>query len=191
MFDIFRSVKKITGLRKKEQDYIKEPKLAPAQVLESKIDKLSNFFDRFFAYVVVEYRIIKEKLKDLSKTNYNLGIRYLEEGNLKEAIFRFKITKKFWPHNYEAYYELIYCLVLSNEFEEAQKVVDELLKKCPDYKERIDQLFSPQEEAPKEALKEELEVSEESKILELLELKEMKALGELEDLKKIPNKITK
>ena len=94
----------------------------------------------------------KKKIQDLSKTNYNLGIKHLEEGNLKEAIFRFKITKKFWPHNYEAYYELIYCLILENEFEEAQKVIDELLEKSPDYKERIDQLFLTAEnlEAPED-----------------------------------------
>ena len=68
-----------------------------------------------------------------------------EYWNIKEAIFRFKITKKFWPQNYEAYYELIYCLLLEGEFESAQKVIDDLLEKSPDYKERIDQLLSPEE----------------------------------------------
>jgi tetratricopeptide (TPR) repeat protein len=158
MFDIIRSIKKITGLSKPETPEIVEPKVAPVQALENKIDKLSNFIDHLFAYVTLEYQVIKDKLKDLSKTNYDLGIKHLEQGNLKEAIFRFKITKKFWPQNYEAYYELIYCLVMENELEEAQKVIDDLLKKSPDYKERIDQLFLPPEE--------ELELPEDLQVLD-------------------------
>jgi hypothetical protein len=149
MFDIIRSIKKITGLHKREKVEFKEAEQSPAVnggILEHKIDKLSNFIDHFWASVIVEYRIVKEKFQDLSKTNYDLGIRHLEEGNIKEAIFRFKITKKFWPHNYDAYYQLIYCLILDNEFEDAQKVIDELLIKNPGYKEKIDQLLSPSED---------------------------------------------
>jgi tetratricopeptide (TPR) repeat protein len=156
MFDIIRSIKKITGLHKREQVEFKDVEAAPdgakGGVLEHKIDKLSNFIDHFWASVIVEYRIVKEKFQDLSKANYDLGIRHLEEGNIKEAIFRFKITKKFWPHNYDAYYQLIYCLILDNEFEDAQKVIDELLIKNPSYKEKIDQLLSPSEDQdPEEA----------------------------------------
>jgi len=148
MFDIIRSIKKITGLQRKDHTPIDAPQNndSHVQTLGNKVDKFSNFIDHISAYVVIEYRIIKDKLQDLSKTNYDLGIKHLEQGNLKEAIFRFKITKRFWPHNYNAYYELIYCLILENEFEEAQKVIDELLHKCPSYKEKIDQLFSPSEE---------------------------------------------
>ncbi len=154
MFDIIRSIKKITGLNKSEQSQIKEPEQPSdakntqlnRKFLEDKIDKLSNSIDNFWANIVVEYRIVKEKLQDLSQANYDLGIRYLEEGNIKEAIFRFKITKKFWPNNYEAYYELIYCLILDNKFEEAQRVIDELLLKNPSYKDKIDQLLYRSEE---------------------------------------------
>jgi len=166
MFDIIRSIKKITGLHKKEPVENKEPKVSTAQSLERKIDKISHFMDNLFSWAVVEYQTIKNKSKDLSKTNYELGIKHLENGNLREAIFRFKITKKFWPENYEAYYELIYCLIMEGDFEEAQKVIEELLEKRPDYKEKIDQLFlQPEEElgAPEELkgeLREDLEESE-------------------------------
>lgn len=148
MFDIIRSIKKITGLQKRDHQQVVEAHQndSPVQTIESRVDKFSNFIDHLFSFVVVEYRIIKEKMQDLSKTNYDLGVKHLENGNLKEAIFRFKITKRFWPHNYDAYYELIYCLILENEFDEAQKVIDDLLKKCPSYKEKIDQLFLPPEQ---------------------------------------------
>ncbi len=146
MFDIIRSIKKITGLHKKEQVEIKDPEQPPVEVLSHKIDKISNFFDSTWAYIAVEFEIIREKFKDLSKANYDLGMKHLDEGNIKEAIFRFKITKKFWPNNYEAYYQLIYCLFLEHEFEAAQKIIDELLEKNPSYKAKIDQLLSPPEE---------------------------------------------
>lgn len=114
--------------------------------LTKKLDNLSGFIHKSFAYFIVEYRIIKEKLKDLSRTNYDLGMKHLEEGNIKEAIFRFKITKKFWKDNYDAYYQLIYCLILDNKFEAAQKVIDELLQRNPGSKTKIDQLFSGTQE---------------------------------------------
>jgi tetratricopeptide (TPR) repeat protein len=174
MFDIIRSIKKITGLHKQEPVEDKEPKVAPVQALEHRIDKVSHFMDNVFAYVIAEYQAIKNKSKNLSKTNYELGIKHLEQGNLQEAIFRFKITKKFWPENYEAYYELIYCLIMEQDLEEAQKVIDELLEKRPDYKERIDQLFLPPEE--------ELEVPEDLQVLEPEESEESKDLEESEDL---------
>ncbi len=179
MFDIIRSIKKITGLQKannQEPTEDQDHKVAPVQSLEHKIDKVSHFMDNFFAYVVMEYQTIINKSQNLSKTNYELGIKHLEQGNLKEAIFRFKITKKFWPENYDAYYELIYCLIMEEDLEEAQKVIDELLEKRPDYKERIDQLFLPPEE--------ELEVPEDLQVLEPEESEESEDLEEPEDLEK-------
>lgn len=146
MFDIIRSIKKITGLHKKEVTLVEPENHHPVEVISQKIDKVSNFFEHLWALITIEYSTIKEKFQDLSKANYDLGIKHLEEGNVREAIFRFKITKKFWPHNYEAYYQLIYCLILENELDEAEKIIDELLIKNPSYKEKIDQLLSPPEE---------------------------------------------
>jgi tetratricopeptide (TPR) repeat protein len=181
MFDIIRSIKKITGLQKRSHEQVVDTQQSDShvQTMESRVDKFSGFINHFISFIVVEYRIIKEKMQDLSKTNYDLGIKHLENGNLKEAIFRFKITKRFWPHNYEAYYELVYCLILENEFDEAQKVIDDLLKKCPSYKEKIDQLFLPPEQ--------ELELPEDLQVSQI-EVNQNEDLQAPEDLaKSLPN----
>lgn len=143
MFDIVRSIKRIAGFdnKKPNQEKAELPDLPNKKhFLDRKIEEVSSFFGNTCDGIVTEFNSIKEKSKNLSATNYDLGMQYLEEGNLKEAIFRFKITKKFWPDNYEAYYQLIICLILNYDFDEAQKVIDELLEKNPNYKEKIDQL---------------------------------------------------
>jgi len=140
MFDIFRSIKKISGLEKKPEIRIVDQP-AKENIVEKKIDKLSNFFDKAFNHIISEYSSIRKKAQDLSTANYNLGMRHLENGNVKEAIFRFKITKKFWPQNYEAHYQLIACLILNKDFDEAQKIIDDLLEKSPAYQEKIGKLL--------------------------------------------------
>ncbi|MES2677641.1 MAG: tetratricopeptide repeat protein [Pseudomonadota bacterium] len=145
MFDIIRSIKRIAGSNNQNDKNQSEKQAvgATSEVENSahKIDKLSGFFGKIFDNIVAEFHIIKEKSQDLSTTNYNLGIQHLEDGDLKEAIFRFKITKKFWPNNYDAYYQLIICLILNHDFDEAQIVIEDLLEKCPAYQEKIDQIL--------------------------------------------------
>lgn len=143
MFNIFGSTKKT----------LKFHHIAPAQDAistnnpenKNKIDALSGFIDKVFKAAIAEYKIIRQKMQNLSQTNYNLGMKHLNEGNLKEAIFRFKITKKFWPENYEAYYQLIYCMILVHNFKSAQIVINELLEKNPSYQPKIDQLIKKSE----------------------------------------------
>jgi tetratricopeptide (TPR) repeat protein len=168
MFNIFKSASSFFGgflglnKEKHQQNYPQEEQKPPNPLTNTNeknnkknygvIDKVGNFFEKSLAFAIVEYRIIKDKLQDLSQTNYNLGLQHLDIGNIKEATFRFKITKRFWPHNYDAYYQLIYCLILSHKFEAAQKVIDELLQKNPSYKPKIDQLLgnSPENHSEEE-----------------------------------------
>jgi pentatricopeptide repeat protein len=144
MFDIFRSIKRIAGLDKKNnkkqknsQNQKKENQ-SEESVGKKKIDQVANLFGKMFENVIDEFGNIRQKTKNLQETNFNLGMKYLKDGNLKEAIFRFKITKKFWPEFYEAYYQLIVCLVLNKNFEEAEKIKKELLDKDASYQEKID-----------------------------------------------------
>ena len=139
MFDIFKSFKKMVGLGNQPENKAISTPLGESS-LETKTDKLVSFFSKISDLFLAEYDSIKEKSKDLSTTNYELGMKHLENGNIKEAIFRFKITKKFWPENYQAHYQLISCLLLNRNFEEAKKAIDELLEKKPDYKEAIDRI---------------------------------------------------
>ena len=144
MFDIFRSVKRIFSLKQKDPVNVQEIQDTQNTPLGNKLERISNFLKHRFAYVIVEYRIIKEKMQNLSQSNYNLGMRYLDGGNIKEAIFRFRIIKKFWPNHHEAHYQLVYCLLLEQEIAEAKKNAKTLLKKAPQYQEKIKALFLPQ-----------------------------------------------
>ncbi|MFT7098836.1 MAG: tetratricopeptide (TPR) repeat protein [Rickettsiales bacterium] len=138
-------IKRAFGFGKRSEDESsKDPENESiGDVFKKAPGKISGAVDNFFSKAVEEFGSIMEKSKDLSSTNYNLGMKYLDEGNIKEAIFRFKITKKFWPDNHEAYYQLIVCFVLQGKTEKAKKVADELLKIAPQYRGKIFQLVTP------------------------------------------------
>lgn len=85
---------------------------------------------------------MKEKLGNLLETNYKLGLTHLENGNLSDAVFRFRFIIKFWPHHLDSYYQLAYCLVLKNKFLQAKKVLEELLVKDPNYDQKAQDLLN-------------------------------------------------
>lgn len=130
----FSSVKKFLGT-KKESDPKKPEALSTslAQSLREKSGKLSQFFSDKLAFAQDEFFSIKEKCQDLRQTNFDLGMKHLDDGALPEAIFRFRLIKKFWPDYFDAYYQLAYCLALRENVTEAQKVLTELLNKDPNY----------------------------------------------------------
>ena len=110
--------------------------------LHHKIDVISGFISNKINDAIAEYGLIREKLKDLRQTNYNLGVKHLENGNISEAVFRFKIVKKFWPHYYEAYYQLAYALILSDKIDQARIVIDQLVEKDPSYQAKASELLA-------------------------------------------------
>jgi len=91
----------------------------------NKIDELRN-----------EYLLIKEKTSNLLQTNYELGLRHIEKGNLSDAIFRFRFIKFFWPEFYDAYYLLAYCLYIDRKFVKSKEIIVLLLEKQPNYDKR-------------------------------------------------------
>lgn len=129
---------------------INNPKLVPIEQkqdtktninISDKVSSLFNSLNSKTKLLVEEFKTIQEKCKDLPKTNYDLGMKYLESGNLAEAIFRFKVIKKFWPNYYDAYYQLTYCLIIDGKFKEAELVIIDLLSKNPEYTSKIKELF--------------------------------------------------
>lgn len=99
--------------------------------LKDKTEKLSDFIGTKYDEAWEELGIIKEKCKDLRQTNYDLGLIHLENDNLSEAIFRFRLIKIFWPNFFEAHYQLAYCLALKEKYPAAKKVLKSLLEKDP------------------------------------------------------------
>ncbi len=126
MFDSFKKL-----FRKSRPVEIKDP--AVTENLTKKSEKFQKFLSESFSSIKNEILAAKEKMKDLHQANFDLGVRHLENGNLSEAIFRFRFIKKFWPDDYDAYYHLAYCLILKEKPKKARRVLEELLEKDPNY----------------------------------------------------------
>lgn len=140
MFNVFNSIKKIVGFDKKASNPLESAD--SREKIVDKMQQIPGFLNKKFNEAVAEYSLIREKMKDLSKTNYDLGMKHLERGLVLEAIFRFKMVKRFWPDNYEAYYQLAYCLILVEKFDQAEEIIAELITKNPDYESRVMVLLS-------------------------------------------------
>jgi tetratricopeptide (TPR) repeat protein len=133
-------LKKLVGKSdKKLKEASKGEKLA--ENLRKKSEEFTQFLGDKMESVREEYFSIREKTKNLRQTNYDLGIKHLENGHVDEAIIRFKIIRRFWPDVIDAQYQIAYCLVLKEKFKEAKKVLDELLNKNPDYDQKAHDLL--------------------------------------------------
>jgi TolA-binding protein len=128
--------------KKSAQDIKKENKmLKVANNIKENSEKLASFIDQRIGLAQQEFVTIKEKTKDLRSTNYDLGLKHLENGHLKEASMRFFLMTKFWPDFYDAYYQLAYCLVLRGKIIKAQNTLIELLEKKPDFNPLANELL--------------------------------------------------
>lgn len=136
--DIF---KKIFGIKNNQGEISDGEQASKTSGLGKKITKLTEFYDEKTELVKNEFFSIKNKCKNLRETNYALGLKHLQNGNLSEAIFRFRFIKKFWPDLFDAHYQLAYCLALKNKSAEAKKILEELLRKKPDYDQKAKELL--------------------------------------------------
>ena len=105
-----------------------------AASVKRRSEELSSFINSKVKSAQEEISTIRKKCSNLFETNYQLGLKHLENGNLSEAIFRFRFINKFWPNHLESYYQLAYCLILANKFDKAKKVLDDLITKDEGYK---------------------------------------------------------
>lgn len=134
--------KKLLGLSEKKNDG--ESSLADALRDKSKKfvgfigQKVQNFNEEFFSF--------KNRIQNLRETNYKLGMKHLENGNITDAIFRFRFINKFWPDLIDAQYQLAYCLTLDNKPHEAKVILKQLLAHHPDYDRKAADLLEHIEE---------------------------------------------
>ncbi len=112
-----------------------------AIALREKSAKALDFCSKNIFVVKSEFFNIKQKLNNLLETNYTLGMKHLERGNLTDATFRFAFIKKFWPDYFDAYYQLAYCLTLNKKLFKARAVLQDLLSKKPDYDQKARDLL--------------------------------------------------
>ncbi|MBL6664577.1 MAG: tetratricopeptide repeat protein [Rickettsiales bacterium] len=131
--------KKITG-RNKPKEPSKIDKAAEG--FRSQSTKLANLFSQKISEASEEFKTMKSKMNDLEASNFNLGRLHLEKGDLKEATFRFFLMTKFYPHNYDAKYELAYCYALREKYSKSQRILEKLLTAKPDYDKRAADLLT-------------------------------------------------
>lgn len=116
---------KKTVEKKPEESFISKFNQQSTKTLDFVQEKIKQSREEYFA--------IKEKFKDLHSTNFELGLKHLENGHLKDASIRFFLMRKFWPDDPDAYFQHAYCLILRHKNAAAKKVLEELLRKNPDY----------------------------------------------------------
>lgn len=73
------------------------------------------------------YNIIS-KLKDLEKTNFDLGLHHYLNNNISDAILRFKIVKFFNPKNFASLYYIGRCYLEKFQYSKAQRYLEEYIK---------------------------------------------------------------
>jgi tetratricopeptide (TPR) repeat protein len=121
----------------KKQKVEEENKTSSAQIFKEKAEILSSTLTNSIKKAREEFSLMRKKCENLLETNYNLGIFHLEKGNLRDAIFRFKFIKKFWPNHTPSIYQLAYCLMIDKKTHQAKEILEELIKKDPNYQDAV------------------------------------------------------
>lgn len=141
---IGKLIKKFLG--KSDKDSKPSGVASFAASIKDRSNRFLGFLGQKYEDAFGEFLSIREKMNNLQETNYKLGLKHIEKGNIGEAIFRFRFMKKFWPNYFDAYYQLAYCFVLDGRGYRAKRVLEELLVKKPDYdpraKELLDQIIA-------------------------------------------------
>lgn len=119
---------------------------ALAEFFKSKAKSVFDFTINHFDVVKKELELIKTKSQNLLESNYQLGLRHIEKGNLGDAIFRFRFIKKFWPNHYDTYIQLANCYIIKKRYNKALLVLDELTIINPTYENQAQELINKIEE---------------------------------------------
>ncbi len=102
-----------------------------------KLWKISDF-KKFISELKSKINEFKIKSKNLKKTNYELGIYHFNLGNINDAIFRFKILKKFGYQSEDLEYLLGRCYFEKNKFKKARECFEKCYNKKSKFFEEID-----------------------------------------------------
>lgn len=125
-----------------------------------KIDELAiKIFKSIIAFSNNILLFLKESLvksQDLTKTNYELGILHLKNGNLSDAILRFKLVNFFSENYQKTNYHLARCFQYNLEFDKAINLLKNDISPNAFYRLSFMQQ-QPIEQIPLEALTEDFD----------------------------------
>lgn len=72
--------------------------------------------------LINHFKEIRQNLKNMTKTNLDLGIYHFYSNNLNDAIFRFRLVERFFdPANKQACYYLGWCYMQKGEIKKAME----------------------------------------------------------------------
>ncbi|WP_236870046.1 methyltransferase domain-containing protein [Candidatus Bandiella numerosa] len=111
--------------------------------------KIKNFFNPLLSLKVGDLKFwidklksivneIKVKSKNLSKTNYDLGLFHFNRGNLNDAILRFRLLKRFEENYSDLDYLLGRCYFEKSRFEKAKQYLEDYVKNDDKFKEEAE-----------------------------------------------------
>ena len=96
-------------------------------------DKISTSMQKISQEVSVSIKntlddlsLMHQKSKNLLQTNFELGLHHLNNGNIKEAHFRFFIISKFWPKFENGLYYYAYILTLKQKYLKAHNIIEKI-----------------------------------------------------------------
>ncbi len=95
---------------------MKEKLLTLEATVASFPQKIRNFFNK----TLQEVHIAIDKLKNLSETNYELGIYHMNKGNIRDAKMRFAFVIRLKPDFAIAHYHLARCYLFDLDFDKAK-----------------------------------------------------------------------
>lgn len=111
--------------------------------IDNGIAKLTNNLKKLYKYLVDEFILSLNKLKNLTKTNFNLGLYHLNKNNLNDAILRFNLVNWLTPNYAESHYYLACSYYLKKEYKKSKKHFLKTLELEPNHekaKYRLNQL---------------------------------------------------
>jgi predicted TPR repeat methyltransferase len=80
-------------------------------------------------------RILWNKLQDLPRTNYELGVEHMQMGNITDAVMRFKFVTRLRPTHAQAWYGLGCCELDLGHVDNARRALEKTLSLIPDNEE--------------------------------------------------------
>jgi predicted TPR repeat methyltransferase len=88
--------------------------------LEEAIVKTPTIIKSLYCEVIEEIKLSFTKLKDISTTNFDLGIHHMDCGNISDAKMRFMLVIKLKPEIAMAHYHLGRCHMFNLAFDKAK-----------------------------------------------------------------------
>lgn len=106
---------------------------AKIEKLYGEVVHLPRRIKALYEFTHEEYYNIKEKLKDLANTNYQLGLYHLNQENFLDAKIRFFLVTKLKPELASAHYQLALCYTISGNLPKAKKLLEQTLSIDPSF----------------------------------------------------------